>query len=135
MKMHRNNLNTFLKSKGYNLEQSEVSKYFGDFFQLFSSPTIKIRLSSSKSSEMLDVSSVGEPNNWFDVALVKALIERESELNKTAEIFSLITFLVQKLETVEALFDSNSYNSTKKKLEELEHKRVFQMFPNLKQEY
>ncbi len=80
---------------------------------------------------MLDVSSVGDLNNWFDMALVKALIRQESELNKTADISLLITFLVQNLETVEALFDSENYNSTKKKLEGLEQKRVSRMFPNI----
>ena len=134
MKRYRNKLSTFLKSKGYDLELSEVSRYFGDYFQQFSSPIIKVRLSNSKSSEMLDVSGAGEPNNWFDVALVKALIEMETELNKKSDISLLITFLVQNLETVEALFDSENYSSTKKKLEKIEQKRVSQMFPNLLRE-
>jgi hypothetical protein len=129
--MHRNSLNSFLKARGYDLERSETFKSFGDYVQQFSSPTIKIRLSSSKSYEALDVCSVKEPNNWYDVALIMTLINGGRKPNQKTAIAELTSFLSENLEQVEAMFDTESYNRTKEKLGELEKERVSKMFPNL----
>ncbi|MBR10342.1 MAG: hypothetical protein CMP48_27910 [Rickettsiales bacterium] len=121
-----------LKSKGYRQVLSEKSNSFGDFVEQFSSSVLTIRFSSSKSFEMLDVCSVKETNNWYDVALIKSLIDdQESKLNEKADMSILVSFLSENLEQVEALFDTESYNRTKEKLGELEQKRVSQMFPNI----
>ncbi len=129
--MNKDSLSNFLESKGYKEVRSEKTASFGDYVKQFSSSLIEVRLSSSRSIVTLDIGSHADPNNWYDVALVKALVNKEDELIKASSFESLADFFATEHDQIEALFSPDQLPNTKKRLEKLEKKRVSQMFPNL----
>jgi hypothetical protein len=60
-----------------------------------------------------------------------AEIHNEQDLTKVITINQFKIFLETHLLKIGELLNVQNYNLTKKKIEELEHKRVQQMFPNL----
>jgi hypothetical protein len=59
------------------------------------------------------------------------LINDEQDLSKVTTANQFKVFLEKHLLKICELFNAQNYNSTKEKIEVLEHKRVKQMFPGI----
>lgn len=118
----------FLESKGLELIKQDTSEYFGDYFDLFRSKDFELRFSRSKSFLSVDIRSIDD-SNWYDLALVKALLYKEHSLNKPTTIEEHVYFLQKDLALIGKLFEKHIYPNTKKELEDLGNKRARQMFP------
>lgn len=121
----------FLKLAGYEYLEDYTSKYFGDYFIIYSNGYVNFRFSGSKDFESIDICSSLDFENWFDLALVKALLYQEKILNKPTTIGEYIIFLNKELVQIEALFNFSKYSKTKKELQRLEKERISQIFPNV----
>jgi len=118
----------FLLKRGFEVDYKAESEYFGDYEIIFLSNMIKIRLSSSKSFETIDISAINDPTNWFDLELIKAYLIGELNLNGQNTLDDLIIFLKSHLRQIEVLFENNNYEKTRIKLDELGLKRSNQLF-------
>ncbi|MDH7459632.1 hypothetical protein QEG73_00025 [Chitinophagaceae bacterium 26-R-25] len=119
----------FLKSNGFELIQEGASAFFDDYYDTFSTDLLQLRFSSSKSFKTLDIRCNRPNENWYDLALVKALLYNERELNYVTTIEEHKDFLQKELSNIVELFNDRNYPNTKKKLEELGNQRAKQMFP------
>lgn len=124
-------LHDFLKSNGFTPTENDSSQFFGDHFDIYSNGEISIRFGNSKSLKTIDVSHPLDSNQWFDLALIIALINDEQDLSKVTTVNQFKVFLEKHLLKICELFNAQNYNSTKEKIEVLEHKRVKQMFPDI----
>jgi len=127
----RDSVNSFFLSIHFRLLESATSEYFGDYYDtyLFIDGNIYFRLVSDRSFLSIDVSN--DNFNWYDLALVKALLYNEKNLSHITTIEECKLFLQSELGNIIELFNNKNYLITKKKLEELVNERVKQMFPNL----
>jgi hypothetical protein len=123
---------SFLKSNGFELIQKDTSAFFGDYYDTFSNGSFQLRLSSSKSFETVDIRSNLPSENWYDLALVKALLYGEKNLNNITTIEEHRGFLQKELTNIAELFNDRNYPATKKRLEELGNERAEQMFPGIR---
>ena len=119
----------FLKANGYKLIDEGISEYFGDYYNTFTNATLEIRVSCSKSFEMVDIRSCKPNEDWYDLALVKALLYNETNLNYITTIEEHKEYLKKELASIEKLFNSKNYITTREKLKKLGIKRAKQMFP------
>lgn len=124
------NYNIF-KSKGFKLVNNSDSIYFGDHYYIYYNNIINIRLVSDKSKISVGVKSKFERDNWFDLILIKSLIDSENNLLGIMTIKEYNSFLENYLDVICELFNKQNYSSTKQKLEFLESERVRIMFPNI----
>jgi len=118
----------FLKSKNFELTQKEMSEFFGDYYDIFSNTSLQLRFSSSRSYQTIDIRCNKPGENWFDLALVKALLYNEKILDKVTVIEEYCNFLQKEIYHILKLFEHEKYPIVKKRLEELEIERVKQMF-------
>lgn len=123
---------SFLKSNGFELIQKDTLAFFGDYYYTFSNGSFQLRFSSSKSFETVDVRSNLPNENWYDLALVKALLYDKKNLNNVTTIGEYRGFLQKELTNIAELFSDRNYLVTKKKLEELGNERAEQMFPRMR---
>jgi hypothetical protein len=121
---------SFLRSNGFRLVDKDISMSFGDYYDILTNDSFELRFSSSKSFETVDIRSSQLNENWYDLALVKALLYNEKKLNNITTIEEHGIFLRRELVNIVELFDGKNYLITKKKLEELGNERVEQMFPS-----
>jgi hypothetical protein len=128
---NKENTYSFLKSNGFKLIEQDTSEYFGDYYDTFANDAFELRFSSSKSFETVDIRSIGEKGNWYDLSLVKALLHNEEKLNNVTTIEEHNDFLKKELDRISDLFSKRNYPTTKRKLEELGNKRAKQMFPRM----
>jgi hypothetical protein len=120
-----------LLSKGFRRIENHSSQFFGDYFYIYSNGGISIRIVSSQSLITVDVASNLDLNSWFDLALIIALIQNEQDLTKVITVNQFNVFLEKYLFKICDFFNSQNFNTTIKKIELLEKKRVKQMFPNM----
>jgi hypothetical protein len=120
-----------LLSKGFRRIENHSSQFFGDYFDIYSNGGISIRIVSSQSLITVDVASNLDLNSWFDLALIIALIQNEQDLTKVITVNQFNVFLEKYLLKICDFFNSQNFNTTIKKIELLEKKRVKQMFPNM----
>lgn len=125
------NIYDFLKSNGFKVFDKVISKSFGDYYQVFANESFELRFSSDKSYEAVDIRSCLPNEGWYDLALVKALLYNETNLNKVTYIEEYNAFLRKELACISELFSSRDYLITKNKLDKLGHERVKQMFPGM----
>jgi Fe-S cluster biosynthesis and repair protein YggX len=123
---------SFLKSNGFKLIEKDVSEFFGDHYDLFIKGSIQLRFGSSKCFETVDIRSNLSNENWYDLALVRALLYDEKNLNKVTTIDEHGDFLQKELTNIDKVFDNRHYLTTKRRLDELGDKRAEQMFPGMK---
>ncbi|ANH82637.1 hypothetical protein A8C56_18135 [Niabella ginsenosidivorans] len=123
---------SFLKSNGFELIEKDTSAFFGDYYDTFSNGFFQLRFSSSKSFETVDIRSNQPNESWYDLALVKALLYDEKNLNNVTFIEEHRSFLQKKLTNIAELFSDVDYPATKKRLEELGNERAEQMFPGMR---
>lgn len=126
------NIYNFLKSNGFIQIEKNTSEFFGDFFDIFKNDIFQLRFSSSKSFQTVDICHNRQKEIWYDLALVKALIYNEKNLNLVTTIVEHSNFLQKELAKISELFSDNIYQTTKRRLEDLENNRANQMFPKLK---
>lgn len=123
---------SFLKSNGFELIQKDTSAFFGDYYDIFSNDFFQLMFSSSKSFETVDIRSSKPNENWYDLALVKALLYDEKGLTNVTTIEEHKDFLQKELTNIAELFNDRNYLTTKKRLEELGNERAEQMFPGIR---
>jgi len=126
---NKDELYDILRSSGFKLIEQDTSKYFGDYYDTFANDAFELRFSSSKSFEEVDIRSREEKENWYDLALVKALLYNEEKLSIATAIEEHNKFLKKELHRIGILFSKKNYSATKKKLDELGNERAKQMFP------
>ena len=102
--MKKTELYDFLKSNGLNLLEQNTSDYFGDYSDLFECEEFGLRFSRSKSNETADIYSLSDKDEVFDLALVKALIFKEKNLNVPTEIGEHYKFIKNELHQIKQLF-------------------------------
>lgn len=119
----------FLKDSGFELLKMETSEFFGDYYDVLTNESFQLRFSGSKSVETVDIRSKLPNENWYDLALVKALLQNESNLNYVTTIDEYCDFLYNEFSNIAKLFSKENYAITNNKLEELGNKRAKQMFP------
>ena len=129
--MKKNKLYDFLKLNGFNLLDQTTSEHFGDYSELFECEYFGLIFSSSKSDETIDIYSLSDKEEVFDLALLKALIFKEDILNIPTTIDEYYKFLKNELCQIKLLFLNSNYLKTKKELEDLGDKRAKQMFPGM----
>lgn len=122
----------FLKSNGFELIEKDTSAFFGDYYDTFSNGFFQLRFSSSKSFETVDIRSNQPNESWYDLALVKALLYDEKNLNNVTTVEGHKDFLQKELTNIAELFSDRNYPATKKRLEELGNERAEQMFPGMR---
>jgi hypothetical protein len=123
------NIYSFLESSGFELVKEDASAFFGDYYDIFTNGSFQLRFSSSRSFETVDIRSNLSNENWYDLALVRALLYDEGKLNSVITIEKQKDFLRKELINIVELFKDGNYPSTKKRLEELGNERAAQMFP------
>ncbi len=117
-------------SKDYGFYQVEAynSASFGDSLAVLASDNFRIRFIRDRGQIFIDIGSVVKPDEWFDLSLVKALIE--GNLADGAEaIQDLAVFLRNNYSAVKDLFEEKKFIETEKALRELEKLRAQNMFP------
>ena len=129
--MKKTKLYDFLKLNGFNLLEQSTSEYFGDYSDLFECEDFGLRFSSSKSDETVDIYSLSDKEEVFDLALLKALIFKEKILNVPTTIDEYYKFLKNELHQIKVLFLKINYLKTKKGLDDLGNERAKQMFPGM----
>ncbi|WP_159799194.1 hypothetical protein [Flavobacterium sp. MK4S-17] len=123
---------SFLKSNGFKLIEKDTSTFFGHYYYIFTNGNIQLRFSSSKSFETVDIQSSLPNENWYDLALVKALLyDDEENLNKVTSLEEHTDFLEKEFTNIAELFKNKNYPVTKKRLEYLGNERAEQMFPRM----
>ena len=79
----------------------------------------------------LDDIHISEKDNWFDMALVKALLYNEDLLNRKTSFSEHLEFIRNDFNNIILLFNKDNYSFTKEKLKILENRRIRQMFPEI----
>lgn len=123
------NIYAFIKSIGFEPLKQDISAFFGDYYEIFTNGIFQLRFSSSKSFESIDIKRILPNENWYDLALVKALLHGEKKLNHVATIEEYRFFLQNEFANISELFNGRNYPATKRRLDELENERAEQMFP------
>ncbi len=129
--MKREEIFGFLKHDGFKLIDEKSSEYFKDYYIVFSDAIIQVRFTSSKSIETIDVCSSFDNENWYDLALIKAMLLKEKILNKSITIEEYRGFLFHELVRIKELFSDTKYAETREEIRKLEEVRMQQMFPNI----
>jgi hypothetical protein len=129
--MKKTELYDFLKSNGFAQLEQITSDYFGDYLDLFECENFGLRFRSSKSNETVDIYSLSDKEEMFDLALVKALILKETVLNVPTTIDKYHKFLKNELHQIKLLFLNSNYIKIKRKLDDLGNERAKQMFPGM----
>src|SRR5690606_55790 len=106
----------FLESRGFKLIKEDTSVFFGDYYDIFTNEIFQLRFSSSKSFETVDIRSNLLNENWYDLALVKALLYNEKKLNNVTTIEEHQDFLQKEFINITELFKVENYWATKKRL-------------------
>ncbi len=130
----RDNLFNFLQSIGFTLLIEEESEYFGDYYCVFRYTTIELRLISTRSNIFVEIRKAFSNENWYDLAIIKALLSKENAINYILELDECRLFLEKYLLDIELLFDDQKYLTTKDELEILSLNKTKQMFPHLFQQ-
>ncbi|MFV0289642.1 MAG: hypothetical protein ACK5IJ_01900 [Mangrovibacterium sp.] len=126
------NITVFFEMHNLKLVSQDSSINFGDSFKIFANDKIAFRVVCERSSTSIDICSFEERNNWFDLALLRALLNDDKKLNKPMRYEDYICFLKDNIETIETMFDHNNYSNTRLKLQELEVERIRQLFTGIK---
>ena len=121
---------SFLKAKGFKINKATSSDYFGDYFEILTSKLFQIRLIQDRSLQSMDISSALDKSNWYELSLVKALINNEEKLDTVTTISEIQNFLIDNFSHIQDLFNRVNYPKTKSKLDDLRNIRMRQMFPN-----
>ena len=103
-----------LMSNGFKLIAKDVSAFFGDCYDVFSNGIFQLRFSVSKSFKSIDIRNNHLDEDWYDLALVKALLYDEKNLNHVTTIEEYKDFLQNELIDIVKLFADKNYLTTKK---------------------
>ena len=122
---------SFLTSEGFKLIDGEVSPYFGDYLFILANDVMKIRFSRDRSFESIDLSSIEDGYKWYDLDLVKMLLNNSQEQNTIRPIDEIKEFLEKDFFFIIELFAKKDFYLTKKRLEDLREMRAKQMFPGM----
>lgn len=103
---------------------------FGDSVELFSGTSFSLRLVIDKGSKYIEIASHANPDDWFDVALLKAMLKGEKVSGKPTPIQILQEFLLDNLPSIEEALTPAAHLNTQEKLKVLGKERARLMFPN-----
>lgn len=121
-----NELKNILLRYSFELAECSESEHFGDFTKLYKLNDLEIRLVQSKSILSMDIRK--DRDEWFDMGVVKNMILKDENLNRTTTPEELELFLNSRMEIVIRLFDTINYPISRLKIKELETTRAKQMF-------
>ena len=119
----------FLKNRNFYIEDNRKSIDFGNCYDIFTNNIINIRFIKDKSKSTIDIKSVLDNSQWYDLALVKNLLSHETQLDKETTNQEYQNFLITYMDDILCLFDTKNYHSTTIQLDELSRERTKQMFP------
>jgi hypothetical protein len=123
-------LYSFLRSKGFKMKRAEYSEYFSDYFEISASKFIQIRILQDKSLQSIDISSVFDKENWYDLSLIKMLIINKEKPETITPISEMQKFLIDNFQYIQDLFNKQNYPETRNRLDELRNIRMRRMFPD-----
>lgn len=123
----------FLNFKGFKTIQSNQSSSFGEYYNVLSNGIIKFRFVKSRSGETIDIQKIGLNEQWYDIALVKALLHGKDKagLDKPLSLEGYIAFLQDEFMPILVLFNDSNYLATKERLTALGNERAQRMFPGI----
>ncbi|MET0465388.1 MAG: hypothetical protein ABW007_19660 [Chitinophagaceae bacterium] len=124
-------LDHFLQVNKFQLLATSKSENFGDEYNIFSNEELEIKISSTKSDIIIDVRKRSSGEKWFDLILIKSLIDNHEKFTVSLSVEELSTFLKDNFEKILDLFKQENYDSTIARLQDLERSRIKQNFPQL----
>ncbi len=119
----------FLMENGFVLIDQDLSTNFGNYYKVFDNGILLLRFSVDRSKGSIDICSKYDKENWFDLALIKALLYKEQKLNSITTFEVYCDFLMSNLSEIIECFEAKNYLTTKSVLQELSREKVRQMFP------
>jgi hypothetical protein len=122
----------YLIEHGFEKTESAISEYFGDYCDVFSNGGIFIKFTCDKSVETIEIRSAYHDDTWYDLSLIKALLDDMPNLALATSIEENCVFLRNNLLTMQNLFTNVKYPTTKNRLKVLNRQRFEQMFPKLR---
>ncbi|RYC66958.1 hypothetical protein [Spirosoma sordidisoli] len=120
-----------LCTKSFELVNHNTSKFFDDYFEIFTNGSVDIRFSSSKSYSTIDVRIASEEAKWYDLALIIAYLLSEKDLSKAKKSEEYFEFFNCYFDQIIELFNEINYSITQEKLDELGSERARQLFPGI----
>jgi hypothetical protein len=121
-------IENLLKTNGFILDNIDSAIFFGDYLKIFSFNDIDIRIVNSKNQFSFDIRK--KNSEWFDIGLLKCLINKEENLTCNFELVDFQDVLKLNIDTIKILFDEQNYINTESQLKKLEQRRVKQLFNN-----
>jgi hypothetical protein len=121
-------IENLLKTNGFILDNIDSAIFFGDYLKIFSFNDIDIRIVNSKNQFSFDIRK--KNSEWFDIGLLKCLINKEENLTCNFELNDFQDVLKLNIDTIKILFDEQNYINTESQLKKLEQRRVKQLFNN-----
>ncbi len=121
----------FLTKNDFHITNQDLSTNLGNKLIVCTDNNVNFRIIVDRSFLSVDISSTKDDECWFDLSLVKALLDNDKQFNKRFEPDDYICMLENELELIIKLFEFSSYPSTKVKLQNLEKDRVKYIFPGL----
>ena len=121
-------IENLLKTNGFILDNIDSAIFFGDYLKIFSFKDIDIRIVNSKNQFSFDIRK--KNSEWFDIGLLKCLINKEENLTCNFELNDFQDVLKLNIDTIKILFDEQNYINTESQLKKLEQRRVKQLFNN-----
>ena len=112
---------------GFKLKKYSEPKSFDNYYIIFSSKDLNVRVWQDRGFETMSISSVHKPEEWFDIGLIKLHLTKARKLDKVYSIEDLEKFLVTNFSNIKELFDKKR-SETKDVIKELGKKRFREMF-------
>jgi hypothetical protein len=120
----------FIDNLGFSIYRAERLENFGDYIIEGCSTNFCIRGMSDRLVESLELRSLFDPNNWYDINVVMAYVGNEDKLLEVLDIDTQSRFVENHLDELAHLFSEEAYPHTIERLEELGNKRAKLMFPS-----
>jgi hypothetical protein len=123
-------LRKFILRNEFREVAEERSASFNDAFLVLYSGCVRLRVLRDRGILYIDIGPRSNINEWYDVSLVKALLENSSLVEATDER-ELMAFLNRSFMQLRGLFNERNFKATQQKLKRLERARAKKMFPNV----
>lgn len=119
---------------GFKILEEEVHRtdLFGNFYIILQSRNILLRISQDRSIIIIEVQC--DRNDWYDMHLLKALIEKDETdlLNKEFSFGPAWRFFIDNFNSIDNLFSEGNRSLTCKELNRIRDKRGAEMAEKLR---
>jgi hypothetical protein len=119
--------NALLQMHGFEVVETHDADSFGDSCAVVASDDLRLRFILDKGHLSVDVGSAVKPATWYDMDLVKSLIEGNATGGETLD--DRASFLEKNYSEVCRLFEEGNVDTTEKALKRLKKERAEQLFP------